>query len=332
MTTDRWYRFQGPVLRSVAVVAILTLGTYLLDSQESVARSSTAPKQQAESPREHVVTESTDSAVPEGDGLTARTFRARPPYLIYTIQPGDSLRAIASRYNTLPSLIAALNPGADARPLPVSGTLLVIPHSDLLPYTVEAGETIEGIAARYEIAEADVTRVHSGVLQIGEEVYLRGAKPLAERPRVEVASREAEPRREAPAAPAAKAGGGWIWPVQVPILEFSEFGNRPDMGDFHTGLDMAAAEGTPVVAAHSGRVVKVQWHHPSYGNYVLIDHGNGLQTRYAHAEDLYVSEGQWVEQGTVIMAMGQTGRATGPHLHFEVIRNGTPVDPRIYLP
>jgi murein DD-endopeptidase MepM/ murein hydrolase activator NlpD len=332
---DRWNRLRGPVLRGATVVAILTLSTYLLARQE-IAANGAAIKQKAESPRIHDLA-AIDATIPEGDLLTTRTFSQHRPYLTHTIKPGESLRQVASTYNTLPTLLVLLNKGADTRPLPVGGTLLVIPQTDVLPYKVEAGDTVEGVAARYEIPQQDVTRIRDGVLQVGEEIYLCGAKPLEARPRVEVASREAEVRREGPAAPAVRApapitDGAWIWPVQVPILEYSEFGPRPEMGDFHTGLDMAADEGSPVVAAHSGRVVTVRWNHPSYGNYVLIDHGNGVQTRYAHAEDLYVTEGQQVSKGTVIMAMGHTGRATGPHLHFEVIVNGTPVNPRSYLP
>lgn len=332
---NRWNLLRGPVLRGATVITVLALSTYLLARQETAAGSA-APKPQAESPRTHVLA-SSDAPLPEGDLLTTRTFSRRRPYLIHTIKAGESLRQVADTYNTLPTLLALLNKGADTRSLPVGGTLLVIPHTDVLPYEVESGDTVEGVAARYEISLQDVTRIQDGVLQIGEKIYLQGAKPLEERPRVDVASREAEVRREAPPTPALRApapitDGGWIWPVQVPILEYSEFGPRPEMGDFHTGLDMAAGEGSPVVAAHAGRVVTVRWNHPSYGNYVLIDLGNGIQTRYAHAEDLYVTEGQWVAAGTVIMAMGQTGRATGPHLHFEVIVNGKPVDPRGYLP
>ncbi|QLE49199.1 peptidase M23 [Nostoc sp. C057] len=99
---------------------------------------------------------------------------------------------------------------------------------------------------------------------------------------------------------------------------------------FHAGLDFAASYGSKIRAADSGRVIFAGWY-GGYGRAVIIDHGNGLTTLYGHTSELYVSEGQAVERGQAIGAVGSTGFSTGPHLHFEVRRNGTPVDPANYL-
>lgn len=99
---------------------------------------------------------------------------------------------------------------------------------------------------------------------------------------------------------------------------------------FHAGLDFAASYGSTIRAADSGRVIFAGWY-GGYGRAVIIDHGNGLTTLYGHTSELYVSEGQAVERGQAIAAVGSTGFSTGPHLHFEVRRNGTPVDPANYL-
>ena len=98
----------------------------------------------------------------------------------------------------------------------------------------------------------------------------------------------------------------------------------------HLGIDIATEESAPVLAAAAGTVVSAGWD-GNYGYSVLIDHGNGLKTRYAHASALYVKKGAVVGQGDVVAAVGSTGYSTGNHLHFEVIINGTRVNPAPYI-
>ena len=98
----------------------------------------------------------------------------------------------------------------------------------------------------------------------------------------------------------------------------------------HAGVDIVGPAGTPVVAAMSGRVVFSGWYY-GYGYMIDIEHANGTVTRYAHASRLYVSVGEQVKQGQPIMAMGSTGRSTGPHLHFEVRQNGSALNPVTFL-
>ena len=114
----------------------------------------------------------------------------------------------------------------------------------------------------------------------------------------------------------------------------SLFGNRDDpltgRRAFHAGLDFAAGAGSTIRAA-AGGTVAVAGFRPDYGWVVEIEHGNGLRTRYAHASRLWVRAGDVVAPGEPIAAVGSTGRSTGPHLHFEVLRNGEATDPRHYL-
>jgi len=100
--------------------------------------------------------------------------------------------------------------------------------------------------------------------------------------------------------------------------------------DYHPGIDIAAEEGQPVVAAGDGVVLVAGWNE-EYGNFVLIDHSFGITSLYAHNSSLAVRKEDRVRGGDVIAFVGDTGHSTGPHLHFEVRRNGIPVDPRIYL-
>lgn len=114
----------------------------------------------------------------------------------------------------------------------------------------------------------------------------------------------------------------------------SSFGWRVDpftgQMAFHEGLDFVAEVGTPIYAAASGIVTAAE-RTPDYGNIVKVDHGDGVETRYAHASRLLVKAGQRVEKGQLIAEIGNTGRSTGAHLHFEVRHNGAALDPRRYL-
>ncbi len=98
----------------------------------------------------------------------------------------------------------------------------------------------------------------------------------------------------------------------------------------HTGLDIAAPLGTPIKVVASGIVISANYH-SSYGNIIKVDHGNGLETWYAHTSKMYVEEGQQVKAGEVIAAVGSTGNSTGPHLHLEIRLNGEHIDPQKYL-
>jgi murein DD-endopeptidase MepM/ murein hydrolase activator NlpD len=126
--------------------------------------------------------------------------------------------------------------------------------------------------------------------------------------------------------------GRFVFPANANIS--SGFGNRihPILGysRFHAGIDFAASHGSTIRAADSGRVLFSGWY-GGYGQAVIIDHGNGISTLYAHASRLFVKEGQTVQQGQPIAAVGSTGLSTGPHLHFEVRQNGNPVNPMAYL-
>ncbi|MCC5637561.1 peptidoglycan DD-metalloendopeptidase family protein [Nostoc sp. CHAB 5844] len=126
--------------------------------------------------------------------------------------------------------------------------------------------------------------------------------------------------------------GIFAYPSNAPTS--SRFGWRvhPVLGyrRFHAGLDFAASYGHTIRAADSGTVIFAGWY-GGYGRSVIIDHGNGLTTLYGHSSELFVSEGQGVQRGQAIAAVGSTGLSTGPHLHFEVRRHGTPVNPADYL-
>lgn len=130
----------------------------------------------------------------------------------------------------------------------------------------------------------------------------------------------------APAQPAPAGGSGFIWPAQGTLT--SQYG--PRWGRMHEGIDIAGATGSPIVAARAGTVILAGWS-GGYGNLVVVDHGAGISTAYAHNASVSVSVGQSVSQGSVLAGMGTTGNSTGVHSHFEIRINGAAVDPLSYL-
>lgn len=169
---------------------------------------------------------------------------------------------------------------------------------------------------------------------------LQDEKALAEASYAELqaTSQDIEARIRARQQQGASAGqvvhgsGVFVWPTSGPIT--SPFGYRihPIFGTqiYHSGIDIGVDTGTPIVAADSGVVIEADWL-GGYGYAVVIDHGNGLSTLYGHNSELAVSPGQSVQQGQVIAYAGSTGYSTGPHCHFEVRVDGSPVDPMGYL-
>lgn len=128
-------------------------------------------------------------------------------------------------------------------------------------------------------------------------------------------------------------GHSWLQTHPLPSARVSSnYGGRTMNGraETHSGLDLAAPTGTPILATGPGTVTKSGWG-TGYGQYVEIDHGNGYLTRYAHASRLNVSVGDYVKAGQNIANVGCTGRCTGPHLHYEVVRNGKRQNPSTYL-
>jgi len=128
------------------------------------------------------------------------------------------------------------------------------------------------------------------------------------------------------------ATGRFTWPARGWVSSYFGWRIHPIYGSrrFHTGVDLAIEWGVPVRAADGGTVIVAEWY-GGYGNCIIIDHGHGLSTLYGHLSSIYVGSGRHVGKGDVIGAVGSTGNSTGPHLHFEVRQNGTPVDPFGFL-
>lgn len=176
--------------------------------------------------------------------------------------------------------------------------------------TVEAGQDLKSLARQYGTTTAQILEDNpkANPLSPGETLTIRENTKAQEPSRGTVSS--------------------WLWPVVGRIS--SDYGWRGDE-DFHHGIDIAISTGTSITAARSGKVSKVGWM-GVYGKTVMIDHGNGIQTLYAHNDRLLVKVGEQIAAGERIALSGNTGNTTGPHLHFEIRQNGKVIDPLKYLP
>jgi murein DD-endopeptidase MepM/ murein hydrolase activator NlpD len=188
------------------------------------------------------------------------------------------------------------------------------------------------VASRSSLAGARASKSHALVATRAQiQAELQESQALARASAQIQQQIQAAAAADARSSPSASSGspsgsGQFIWPVNGPIT--SPFG--PRWGSFHPGIDIGVPYGTPIHAAAAGRVIYCSWM-SGYGNLVMIDHGGGLVTLYGHQSRIAASCGESVAQGDVIGYVGCTGYCTGPHLHFEVRLNGTPVDPLGYL-
>jgi len=210
---------------------------------------------------------------------------------------------------------------------PEADRLLTLPTQLLLAVTVEQGDTLWGLCQQYNCSLDLAYEYNPGLqprlMRVGQTVYL----PLDEEQAC--AAPEGEITQEIVAASANTGSFHLSWPAEGVITSYygEDRGNR-----YHSGLDLANDSGTLLTAAAAGEVIEAGWKNDSYGWTVMLDHGQGWQTLYAHCSEVLVSQGEQVKAGDVLAVMGETGNATGPHVHLELRYNGVCQDPLDYLP
>ncbi len=250
----------------------------------------------------------------------------------HVVSDGETLSSIASRYNLDVTTILWENDITEKDTLAPGQTLRILPV-DGLRHTVSRGETIFSVAKKYGLDDSqaqvivdypfnDFLNDETFELATGQPIMVPGGVPPQE---------PAPQRPTARFAPTPAIAGGdvtgsgsFVWPASGGISQYYQF--------FHKAVDISNRAGGPILAADSGTVVVSGWPDSSgYGNRVMIDHGNGFVTLYAHMSVLQVSVGQSVGRGAVLGQMGSTGRSTGTHLHFEIRRGGVLLNPLDYL-
>lgn len=261
----------------------------------------------------------------------------------YTVSTGDSVFEIANKFNIKPETVlwsnySQLNDNPDMLAI---GMALRIPPTNGVFYQWQAGDTIDGVAGKFKATPADILNWAGNRLDLtdpqipsGTWVFIPGGKrefrqwliPTIPRGKAGVTKSMFGPGACETGAGGANGTGSFMWPSGNHYLSGNDYWSG------HLGIDIAAAEGAPISAADSGVVVYAGWNVTGYGNVIMIDHGNGYQTLYAHLSSIGVACGASVGKGGVIGYAGSTGNSTGAHLHFEVRLNGGFVDPWYVLP
>lgn len=275
--------------------------------------------------------------------LTNIPDRPSTEIITYTVQSGDTLFSIAEHFKVKPTTLLwgnfdvlqdnphLLKPGQILNILPVDGTF----------YQWKEGDTIEKVASQFKTDpqaiidfvgnNIDLTKINepnSGI-QPDTWIIVPGGKRAIKDwgPPAITRSNPASARAYGPGScgevyEGAVGTGSFVWPT----TEHSISGYNYDPG-VHPAIDISGQIGNPVFAADSGVVVFAGWSEFGYGNLIVIDHGNGWQSAYAHLNAVGVSCGMSVFRGGAIATLGNTGNSTGPHLHFELIFNGAKVNP-----
>jgi murein DD-endopeptidase MepM/ murein hydrolase activator NlpD len=247
--------------------------------------------------------------------------RPRREVIVYGVEPGDTVTSIAQKFGLRPDTIQWSNPQLDPYPdlLYIGEELFILPV-DGVYHKVEAGDTLESIAEEYKAEPAAILESEYNdiadpeVLVVGQMLIVPGgSKPYV-----------AQVVYAGPPPPgAAQGSGNFMWPVSGVITQGYWGGHR--------AVDIGAPCGTSILASDSGYVAAVGWME-GYGNHILLSHGNGWETLYAHLSQILVRPNTSVERGALIGRVGTTGRSTGCHLHFEIRQYGTKRNPFGLLP
>lgn len=273
----------------------------------------------------------------ERDELLSRLTQPKQVKQTYTVQEGDVLSTIAQRFDLSVAQLLALNPGLTADSILQIGDELTIQQEEAQLTVVEEQHTIAEEEIPFEtkvVEDPNLYKGNSRVVQEGKKGKKRVEYKLIKENGREVSRQvineevltppvDKVVRRGTKVVPS-RGSGQFIWPTRGGYLS-SGYGQR--WGRFHAGIDIAGAGDRTIVAADHGKVIRAGWHSGGYGNYVVIDHGNGYRTLYAHLASIRVKAGATVQRGDAIGVMGSTGHSTGVHLHFEVHQHGRPVNP-----
>lgn len=261
----------------------------------------------------------------------------------YVAENGDTLSGIAYRHDiSLAALVSAntwLTSGLDTMFHP--GDEFLIPPGGGIIHVVKDGDTLASIAQKYEVEATALVEYKPNRVNTDDDLYPEqrlfvpdGSLELeTPKPKANTLASVLQPRTTTTTTTTTTTNRATtpVWgtgSLRTPLYGYVV---TQYFWAYHSGVDMAAPIGSPVYAADAGRVVYSGWDNTGYGYMLLIDHGNGIRTRYAHMSWLFPSYGAYVGKGEQIGKVGSTGRSSGPHLHFEVIQGGVARNPFNYI-
>ncbi len=262
------------------------------------------------------------------------TFQPAAPahdFQIYRVKRGDTPGAIAQNFGIAPETLLGGNPFLSqvSNALQTDTELIILPIDGLL-HTVKPGDSLEELSTQYSVPVEDIVAYEPNNLtfpyrlQPETKIVVPGAvrevfswKP----PTIADVNSSYEGRG---VQPVIVGTGSFVWPITS-----RNFTQRFWYG--HPAIDVAAAEGSTIVAADTGTVTYAGWNNTGYGNLVVVNHGNGYETFYAHMSNINVTRGQIVYKGNVLGGVGNTGNSSGPHIHFEVRINANRDNPCWYI-
>lgn len=245
----------------------------------------------------------------------------------YTVADGDTVSSIADKFGVSVDTIRWQN-DLNSDTVKVNQVLEILPVTGVA-HKVQKGDTVESIAKQYDASPQAIvdfpfnsfSNDETFELAIGQTVFV----PDGRKVNTSIFAGPVAPRARqiTPDAGTVVASGSFVWPTGGMITQYFTW--------YHPGVDIANNGYPNVVAADSGRIISAGWDNSGYGNKIIVDHGNGMRTLYGHLSAIYVVPGQTVNRGDAIGRMGTTGRSTGPHLHFEVSRDGVRFNPLTIL-
>ena len=247
--------------------------------------------------------------------------KKRDKIIDYVVQGGDTISTIAAKFGVTTNTIlwenslsyySTIRPGQTLKILPVSG----------ISHKVKKGDTLKSIANGYK---ADINKIIDfNKLASSQDIQVNQVVIVPEGVKKTVAPAQSHSLSDIFALPAAVSSSKLQWPTNsYRITQYYSWR--------HSGLDIGNNTGQPIYAAETGKVEASGWNSGGYGYYIIINHGGGLKTLYGHLSKILVKNGQNLSRGSVIGAIGSTGRSTGPHLHFEIRVNGIRVNPLGYV-
>ncbi len=314
----------------VLTLASLAIGTSIISGGNSLV-SSTYPGIGGPDPRFTQAFEPyPEGTVLQGFGDTRTNISVKPrsETISYTVESGDTLSSIAKKFGISQDTIKWENDLSDVGQIKPDQKLKILPVTGV-SYTVKSGDTVESVAKKYSAnSQAIVDFPFNDVpddfkLKSGQQLIIPdGSPPEAPAPKKPQPQYLASgPQSSTFVAP---FGAQFIWPTVGTITQYFAW--------YHPGIDIANRAGPSVSAADGGTVIVAGWPDNSgYGNRVVIDHGNGYQSLYAHLANIYVSAGETVSRGQLIGQMGSTGRSTGTHTHLEIHYKGVALNPLAIL-